>query len=99
MDPMQNKPALPKEEQQSWYSGYYDSGWRWIEDTYLKYFGENRASYGVKETLRKGQVTGNKDVDGIQESAGEAVGNLFGSKGPAGVVGEGVDKNLLRGNM
>jgi hypothetical protein len=27
---------------------YYDSAWRWIEDTYLKYFGENRTSYGVK---------------------------------------------------
>jgi hypothetical protein len=27
---------------------YYDSMWRWIEDTYLKYFGENRTSYGVK---------------------------------------------------
>ncbi len=28
--------------------GYYDRAWRWIEDTYLKYFGENRTSYGVK---------------------------------------------------
>jgi hypothetical protein len=27
---------------------YYDSTWRWIEDTYLAYFGENRTSYGVK---------------------------------------------------
>ena len=27
---------------------YYDTAWRWIEDTYLKYFGENRTSYAVK---------------------------------------------------
>jgi len=27
---------------------YYDKAWRWVEDTYLKYFGENRTSYGVK---------------------------------------------------
>jgi hypothetical protein len=31
--------------------GYYDKAWRWIEDTYLKYFGENRTSYGVKGTF------------------------------------------------
>jgi hypothetical protein len=30
---------------------YYDKAWRWIEDTYLKYFGENRTSYGVKGTF------------------------------------------------
>jgi hypothetical protein len=30
---------------------YYDKAWRWIEDTYLKYFGENRTSYGVKGAL------------------------------------------------
>jgi hypothetical protein len=29
-------------------NSYYDSAWRWIEDTYLKYFGENRTSYAVK---------------------------------------------------
>jgi hypothetical protein len=26
--------------------------WLWIEDTYLKYFGENRTSYGVKGKSR-----------------------------------------------
>jgi len=31
---------------------YYDSTMRWIEDTYLKYFGENRTSYGTKGMLR-----------------------------------------------
>lgn len=32
-------------------NSYYDATWRWIEDTYLKYFGENRTSYGTKGTL------------------------------------------------
>ena len=31
--------------------GYYDRAWRWVEDTYLKYFGENRTSYAVKGTI------------------------------------------------
>jgi hypothetical protein len=33
---------------------YYDKAWRWVEDTYLKYFGENRTSYGVKGMWLKG---------------------------------------------
>jgi len=93
MDPTQ------KEEEKSWYSGYYDSTWRWVEDTYLKYFGENRASYGVKDTLRKTEITGNKDVDGIQENVNNLVGNTLGSNGIAGGVGDALDKNVLRGNM
>jgi len=86
-------------EDKAWYSQYYDSTWRWVEDTYLKYFGENRTSYGVKESLKKTEVTGNKDVDGIQRSVGGAVGNLVGSKGVGGGFGDTVDKNILRGNV
>ena len=29
-------------------SSCYESSWRWIEDTYLSYFGENRTSYRSK---------------------------------------------------
>jgi len=29
-------------------NSYYESTMRWIENTYLSWFGENRASYGVK---------------------------------------------------
>jgi hypothetical protein len=49
--------------------------------------------------LKKTEVTGNKDVDGIQRSVGETVGNLVGSKGIGGGVGDAVDKNVLRGNI
>ena len=104
-------------------SSYYDSSWRWIEDTYLAYFGENRTSYGIKgerfptflasglpgrkeralmefvESLKKTEVTGDKNVDGIQRGVGGAVGDIFSSKGPAGDVGDGVDKGILRGNV
>jgi hypothetical protein len=104
-------------------SSYYDSSWRWIEDTYLAYFGENRTSYGIKgenspkifafgllgmkervlmkfvESLKKTEVTGDENIDGIQRGVGGAVGDVFSSKGPAGVVGDGIDKGLLRGNV
>jgi len=97
MDPMKQNPIQRKEK--PWYSRYYDSSWWWIEDTYLKYFGENRTSYGVKDTLRKTEVTGNKDVDGIQRSAGDTAGNLFGPKGIGGGLGKVVDKDVLRGHV
>lgn len=41
-------PGAKENAEGSWYSGYYDSTMRYVEDTYLKYFGENRASYGAK---------------------------------------------------
>lgn len=97
MDPTKQNPMQQKEK--SWYSRYYESCLRWIEDTYLKYFGENRTSYGIKDTFKKTEVTGNKDVDGVQRGVGDTAGNLFGSKGPGGVVGDTVDKNVLRGNV
>jgi len=72
---------------------------RWVEDTYLKYFGENRTSYGVKDSLKKTEVTGVKEVSDVQSSVGDSVGNLVGSKGIGGQVGDGIDKHVLRGNV
>jgi hypothetical protein len=40
----------PSKEEKSATSSYYNSAMRWIEDTYLAWFGENRTSYGVKGT-------------------------------------------------
>ncbi|KIM99429.1 hypothetical protein OIDMADRAFT_20028 [Oidiodendron maius Zn] len=82
-----------------WYSRYYDSTLHWVEDTYLKYFGENRTSYGVKDSLRKTEVTGNKDVDGIQRNIGDTAGNVFATEHVGGQVGDAVDKGVLRGNV
>lgn len=51
------------------------------------------------ESLKKTEVTGDEDIDGIQRGVGGAVGNVFSSKRPAGLVGDGVDKGVLRGNV
>ncbi|CZS91085.1 hypothetical protein WAI453_003768 [Rhynchosporium graminicola] len=75
---------------------YYEATMRWIEDTYLKYFGQNRTSYGIKDTLSKTDVTpGNKDVDGVQHAVEETVGNAFAEGGVGESVGKAVDKGLL----
>lgn len=54
---------------------------------------------GFIESLKKTEVTGDENVDGIQRGVGGAVGDVFSSKGSAGIVGEGVDKGVLRGNV
>jgi len=87
------------EQQKSWYSQYYDSMWHWIEDKYLNYFGENRTSYGIKDTLHKTEITGNKDVDGIQRIIGDTAGDTFGTGHIGGSLGDAVDKGVLRGNV
>lgn len=52
------------------------------------------------ESLKKTEVvTGNQDVDGLQRSAGETVGNLVGSNGIGGGLGDIIDKNVLKGNV
>jgi hypothetical protein len=45
--------------------------------------------------MKKTQVTGNKDIDGAQDSVGEAVGDTFGKNGLAGDVGNAADKGFL----
>jgi len=39
------------------------------------------------------------NVDRVQHGVGGAVGNVVSSKGPAAVVGDVVDKSVLRGNV
>jgi len=92
MDASQLNNIKPDQEKRN---TYYESTMRWIEDTYLKWFGENRTSYGVKDTLHQGEVSGNKDIDDVQRSMGDAVGNQFGEGGLGEGVGKIADKGLL----
>ncbi|TVY32435.1 hypothetical protein LCER1_G009370 [Lachnellula cervina] len=86
---------LTEQEKKNSNSSYYESTMRWVENTYLSWFGENRTSYGIKDSMKQTQVTGNKDVDGVQEGVGNAVGDAFGKGGVAGDAGDTADKGLL----
>lgn len=61
----------------------------WLEDKYLQYFGENKASYTAKENL-KTDVTGNEAVNKVQGGLAEGVGGQFGKGGLLESVGQGV---------
>ncbi|CAL3963547.1 unnamed protein product [Diplocarpon coronariae] len=76
--------------------GYYESAMRWLEDTYLRWFGQNRTSYGVKDSLRQTEITGSRDVDGVQRAVGDAVGDTFAEGRVGEGVGVAVDRGLLR---
>lgn len=58
----------------------------WIEDKYLQWFGENKASYSAKETL-KTDVTGDKNLNAVQGGVAEGLGGQFGKGGLLGGVG------------
>ena len=47
------------------------------------------------ENLKKTEITGNKDIDKVQDSVAEGVGNQFG-KGGLGGLGEGVGSTLSK---
>jgi hypothetical protein len=53
----------------------------------------------VKDSLKKTEVTGNKDVDGVQRNVGNTVGDLFATGHVGGTAGDAVDKGVLRGNV
>jgi hypothetical protein len=51
------------------------------------------------DTFKKGEVSGNEDIDGAQRAAGETVGNQFGAGGVGQQVGDALDKGVLRGRV
>jgi hypothetical protein len=51
------------------------------------------------DTFKKGEVSGNEDIDGAQRAVGETVGNQFGAGGVGKPVGDALDKGVLRGRV
>jgi len=48
-----------------------------MEDQYLAWFGKNKTSYVAEDKLDQTKITGNKDVDNVQDTANKtATGQL-----------------------
>ncbi|MCJ1393158.1 hypothetical protein MMC18_006030 [Xylographa bjoerkii] len=60
----------------------------WIEDKYLQWFGENKTSYTVKEDMKSTKITGDKNIDAVQDGLAEGVGGQFSSGGLLGGIGD-----------
>jgi len=70
------------------YNATYDSWVPWLEDKYLAYFGENKASYMAKDQLKGTKITGDKNIGAVQDGLAEGVGGQLSSGGLLGGVGD-----------
>ncbi|KAI9818779.1 MAG: hypothetical protein M1827_007599 [Pycnora praestabilis] len=75
------------------YNYYSNETWPWIEDKYLSYFTkDNKTSYTTKEQLRKTEITGDENVNKIQEGVIEGVGGQLGTGGLGQSIGQATSK-------
>ncbi|KAL5343180.1 hypothetical protein BJX70DRAFT_394185 [Aspergillus crustosus] len=71
------------------YTTQYEKWMPWLEDQYLKWFGkgDNKASYVAKDNFSKTKITGNEQIDQLQDDTNNLVSNQFGEKGFLAPVG------------
>ncbi|KAF2092072.1 hypothetical protein K490DRAFT_70751 [Saccharata proteae CBS 121410] len=75
------------------YNKQYESWMPWIEDQYLKYFTkDNKASYATKDNLSQTKISGNDDVDAIQDNVNNAAAAQVGQGGIAQPLGDAFSK-------
>ncbi|KAL6237270.1 hypothetical protein BDW75DRAFT_89703 [Aspergillus navahoensis] len=76
------------------YAEQYEKWMPWLEDQYLKWFGrgDNKASYVAKDNLSKTKITGNEQLNQLQDDANNLVGNQLGENGLLAPVGNVVSK-------
>jgi len=74
------------------YNSYYNSYVPWLEDKYLAWYGENKTSYTAKEQLKGTHITGDKNVNAVQDGVADAVGGQLASGGLLGAVGDASSK-------
>ncbi|KAK8167619.1 hypothetical protein BC567DRAFT_151860, partial [Phyllosticta citribraziliensis] len=78
------------------YNEQYERWVPWLEDWYLKLFTrDNKASYAAKDHLSQTKVSGNDDVDALQDAANTAAADQLGQDGVARPVGDVVSKEAL----
>ncbi|KAL9599616.1 MAG: hypothetical protein Q9219_003699 [cf. Caloplaca sp. 3 TL-2023] len=70
------------------YDEYYNAYVPWLEDKYLAWFGENKTSYTAKDQLDKTKITGDKNVDAVQDGLNTGVSGQLKSGGLLGGVGD-----------
>ncbi|OAP56418.1 hypothetical protein AYL99_09597 [Fonsecaea erecta] len=79
----------------NWYNKQYESWVPWIEDKVLGWFGENKTSYVAKDNLNKTKITGDENIDAIQDDVNKGVGGQFGKGGLLEGVGNLTSKEVL----
>ncbi|ETI25417.1 hypothetical protein G647_02190 [Cladophialophora carrionii CBS 160.54] len=78
-----------------WYNKQYESWMPWVEDKVLGWFGQNKTSYVAKGELDKTKITGDKNVDAIQDGINEGVTGQFKKGGLLEGVGDLTSKEVM----
>ncbi|MCJ1243066.1 hypothetical protein MMC30_000262 [Trapelia coarctata] len=78
----------------AWVGGYLDRYQKLAQDTALDAMGENRASYGLKSTLKGQKLSDDKDLNNLQEDTANTIGGLVGKGGIGESVGSGLSQGL-----
>ncbi|KAL1600583.1 hypothetical protein SLS60_006969 [Paraconiothyrium brasiliense] len=82
-----------KQQAGEFYNRQYESWMPWVEDQYLRWFTkDNKASYATKQELDKTKITGNAQVDNLQDGVNNLVSGQFGKGGLAQPVGDAFSK-------
>ncbi|KAI4739054.1 hypothetical protein E4T50_10498 [Aureobasidium sp. EXF-12298] len=75
------------------YNQQYENYMPWIEDNVLYYFTkDNKASYATKDQLSKTKLTGNEQVDNLQDGVNNLAAGQVGQGGLLQPVGDHVSK-------
>ncbi|MCJ1361211.1 hypothetical protein MMC16_000309 [Acarospora aff. strigata] len=78
----------------AWVGGYLDVYQAKAQEKVLDAMGENKASYGLKSNLKQTKVTGDKDLDELQDNVADGLGSLVGKGGAGESVGSGLSQGL-----
>ncbi|KAJ4360826.1 uncharacterized protein N0V89_001393 [Didymosphaeria variabile] len=82
-----------KQQAGEFYNRQYESWMPWVEDQYLRWFTkDNKASYATKQELDKTKITGNEQVDNLQDGVNNLVSGQVGKGGLAQPLGDAFSK-------
>ncbi|KAK1762865.1 hypothetical protein QBC33DRAFT_551249, partial [Phialemonium atrogriseum] len=71
------------------YNRQYEAWVPWLEDLYLRYFtSDNKASYTARENLDRTKITGNEQIDTLQDGINNFAAGQLGQGGLAQPVGD-----------
>ncbi|KPI44509.1 uncharacterized protein AB675_8511 [Cyphellophora attinorum] len=79
----------------NFYNRQYESWVPWAEDKYLAWMGQNKTSYVAKGEMDKTKITGDKNVDAIQDGVNEGVTGQLGKGGVLEGVGNLTSKEVF----
>ncbi|MCJ1266802.1 hypothetical protein MMC22_006687 [Lobaria immixta] len=78
----------------AWVGGYLDKYQSKAQEKALDAMGENKASYGLKGTLKGQRIGSDENINNLQDNVGDQAGGLVGKGGIGESIGGALSKGL-----